>query len=181
MEDTREQPGRKLKFENVVELKQKIDAYFADCDPHMVEATEWVEARTKDGKLKKDKNGLNYLVEITHKVLTPQKHYTVTGLATFLGTTRETLLDYGSGKYDNEDTEDDKGQQFSDTIKDAKSKIEAYAENFLFSPSPTGTIFNLKNNFGWKDKTETDLTSGGDKINPFASLSEAELRKIASE
>ena len=33
------------------------------------------------------------------------------------------------------------------------------------SHDPAGAIFNLKNNFGWKDKTETDITSGGEKLN----------------
>lgn len=140
--------GRPLKFTSVDELEKKIQAYFDSCDPHMEEVTEWVEARTSEGKLKKDKNGLNYLVKITHKVLTKQKPYTITGLALALDTSRETLLDY-------EDKED-----FSDTIKKAKDKCHNYVENSLLTSNPTGAIFNLKNNYGWKDKTETDITSG---------------------
>jgi hypothetical protein len=137
--------GRPLKFQSVEELQTKIDQYFANCDPHMEEITEWVEARDKDGKLLKDDHGLNYLVEITHKCKTGQKPYTITGLALTLGTTRETLSEY-------EDR-----PEFVDTIKKAKLRCEQYNETMLYSPSPTGTIFNLKNNYGWSDKTETEM------------------------
>lgn len=137
--------GRPLKFKSVADLQKKVDAYFADCDPHVEDTTEWVEARNTEGKLLKDENGLNYLVEIHHKVMTKQIPYTITGLALALGTSRETLLDY------------EERAEFSDTIKAAKVKIENYVESQLFTNSPTGPIFNLKNNYGWKDKTEQDL------------------------
>ena len=70
--------------------------------------------------------------------------YTITGLALALDTCRQTLLDY-----ENKD-------EFSDTIKKAKNKIHNYAEERLYSNNVAGVIFNLKNNFGWKDKTEVD-------------------------
>lgn len=138
--------GRPLKFETVLDLETKIQAYFADCDPHMEEITEWIEARSKDGKKLKDENGLDYLVEVTHKVVTKQKPYTFTGLANALNTTRDTLLDY-EGR-----------DEFSDSIKKARSKCEEYVEQSLFSTTNvTGVIFNLKNNYGWVDKSEQDL------------------------
>jgi hypothetical protein len=154
--------GRPLKFKSVEELQSKIAAYFAECDPRVIDITEWVEARDKSGKLLKDDAGLNYLVEVDHKVKTKQIDYTITGLAIALGTTRQTLLEY-EGEVSGRDSKD---PRYADTIKDAKTKIEAYWEQKLASPSPTGTIFNLKNNYGWKDKTEQDLTTGGDKIGP---------------
>ena len=142
--------GRPLKFATVEELQQKIDAYFDECDPHLIDKTEWVEARSKDGKLLKDENGLNYLVEIHHKVLTEQINYTITGLALALDTSRETLLDY------------EERPEFSDTIKKAKDKCENFIEHRLFGNNPTGSIFNLKNNYGWKDKTEQDINQTGE-------------------
>lgn len=82
-----------------------------------------------------------------------KKPPTITGLANALDTTRETLLNY-------EDKE-----EFSDTIKRAKEQVHQYVEEYLFTgKNQTGAIFNLKNNYGWKDKTETDLTTGGEKI-----------------
>ena len=71
--------------------------------------------------------------------------YTVSGLALALDMTRETLLRY------------EENLEFSDTIKRAKQKIEDYVETRLFVTGiSTGVIFNLKNNFGWRDKQEIE-------------------------
>lgn len=72
--------------------------------------------------------------------------YTISGLACALDTTRRTLLDY-------EDKE-----KYAHTIKRAKSKIEAFNERMLYSKDvpTTGVIFNLKNNYGWKDTQEIE-------------------------
>ena len=74
------------------------------------------------------------------------KPYTVSGLAVALGTTRRTLLDY------------EEKDEFFHTIKNAKAKIEAFNEEMLYNKnvSTTGVIFNLKNNYGWKDKQEIE-------------------------
>ena len=71
---------------------------------------------------------------------------TITGLACYLNTTRDLLVDYESKP------------QFSDTIKRAKQRIEAYNEYLLVSKAGqvAGVIFNLKNNFGWKDRAEIE-------------------------
>lgn len=80
---------------------------------------------------------------------------TITGLALALDTTRDLLLDY------------EEKDEYSDTIKKAKLFIHNFAEERLFGDgNKTGIIFNLKNNWNWKDKTETDITSKGEKIEP---------------
>jgi hypothetical protein len=118
----------------------------------MAEVTEWVEARDSKGHLKKDEYGLNYLILVTHKVMTDQQPYTITGLALYLDTSRETLLDY------------QQREPFSDAIKKAKNKVHSFVERLLLESNPTGPIFNLKNNFDWHDKTETEHSGGGDPI-----------------
>lgn len=149
-------------FKTPQELQEKIAAYFAECDPHMEEITEWVEARNKDGTLKKDESGMNYLVEVTHKVLTKQIPYTITGLAIFLGTSRETINEYSEK------------EGFVDSIKAAKDKCESYAEKMLYmANNVTGTIFNLKNNYGWKDKSEVDNT--GEVTHKWEDLTDEQL------
>lgn len=78
---------------------------------------------------------------------------TVSGLALHLDTTRRTLLDY---------CEED--NEFSHTIKKAKLRVETFIEQKLYGNNVTGLIFNLKNNFDWKDKTEQDITTNGNDI-----------------
>ena len=91
--------------------------------------------------------------------------YTVTGLCLALDICRDTLLEYSKDK------------RFSDTIKKAKLKVENYLEKHLITDSSTtGIIFNLKNNFGWKDKQE--LEHSGNINNPFEGLSIEELRQL---
>jgi hypothetical protein len=84
----------------------------------------------------------------------------ITGLCIALDTTRETLMDYESGKYD------DNNNRFSDTVKRLKQYCESFAEERLYSNQPTGAIFALKN-YGWKDKQEVEhsgavVVFGGD-------------------
>lgn len=67
---------------------------------------------------------------------------TVSGLAYHLEVATETLRDYGTK------------EEYSATVKRAKQRIEIALEQRLAGQAVTGTIFNLKNNFGWKDKSE---------------------------
>lgn len=87
---------------------------------------------------------------------------TITGLALALGTTRQTLLEY-EGEVEGRD---DKDPRFADTIKEAKVKCEQWVEEnaMIGKANATFSIFNLKNNYGWRDKTEQDVTSGGKPI-----------------
>ena len=71
--------------------------------------------------------------------------FTVCGLSIALGfMDRKSLIDYGGYS-----------KEYFHTIKKAKFRIEHYLEQTLFKGKPTGAIFNLKNNFGWQDKSET--------------------------
>lgn len=76
----------------------------------------------------------------------------ITELALFLDTTRETLCDYR-----------DK-DAYSDSIKKAKLRCQVALERNLVEGkvNPTGTIFNLKNNYGWRDKTEVENEHKGE-------------------
>lgn len=169
--------GRPLKFQSVEELQAKIDAYFADCDPHPEQHIryEWhqKDETYKDSKGKEKTRKVDDKSQKPKEViewgLSEQKHYTITGLALALDTTRETLLDY------------QERPEFSDTIKAAKVKIENYWEELLIGGNATGPIFNLKNNYGWKDKTESELSNPDGSLNPINALTAEELRKLAGK
>lgn len=82
---------------------------------------------------------------------TPMEMWTITGLAVALDTSRETLMNYQDRP------------EFFDAIKRGKEKVEMAYEVSLRTRGNAGDIFGLKN-FGWRDRHETDITSGGKPI-----------------
>jgi hypothetical protein len=126
--------GRPPLYTKVEDLQKIIDEYFQWCDDRAVKI--WDD--TKKAEI----------------MISSPAPYTMSGLARRLGMSRETLV-----QYRNKD-------EFSDAIKAARDRVEEDIESRMnekhtFTP---GLIFNAKNNFGWKDKNETDITSGGEKI-----------------
>lgn len=131
--------GRPLKFKSAKELQQKIDEYFELCFEE-----EWHQDNSKDG------GGrwvpvLNRFNEIVKYQVKP---FTISGLALYLDTNRQTLLNY------------EHQEQYFDTITRAKAKIENYAEEQLFDKSArniNGIQFNLNNNFKkWSNKQDIE-------------------------
>lgn len=68
---------------------------------------------------------------------------TITGLARALDLTRQGLINY-EGR-----------EEFADTVRQAKSQVEEILEKGLYG-NVAGLMFNLKNNFNWKDKQEIE-------------------------
>ena len=171
--------ARPLKFKTKKELSDKIQAYFDFCKPHIAERPVLqykVREQRVDPKTKKKvwiirdmKRGesYNHIIEGKEKYITEEEPVSITGLAVFLDTTRETLLDYQAK------------DEFSDTITRAKNFIHSYAESSLWKvKSVNGIIFNLKNNWGWKDQSEVfqkDIPTG------FEELSDDELNQKIEE
>lgn len=135
--------GKPLKYKTVEELQAAIDAYFADCDPHPVDYTY----------IRRDSENPDGILTV-EKRMSEQKPYTMSGLAYSLNMDRRTLLDYS------------KRDKYLPTIEKAKRKVEVYVESLMLKSNGVvaGVIFNAKNNFGWRDKTETDLTTNGKEI-----------------
>ncbi len=74
---------------------------------------------------------------------TPKDEWTWTGLALYLGTSRETLREYKERP------------EFVDSLKKALLKVENGYEIDLKKYGRSGTIFALKN-FDWRDKIEQE-------------------------
>ena len=106
---------------------------------------------SKDGQPPKYSTSEDIQIEIDNYFLFNEEQeepLTITGLALQLGfESRQSIYDY------------EKHGEFSYTIKRARLRIENFAEKKLFSTTPTGAIFALKN-FGWHDKQEIDLNHG---------------------
>ena len=72
---------------------------------------------------------------------------TMSGLALHLNVDRKTITNYS-----NKD-------EYFPTIRKARARIESHLEKKLYGNNVTGLIFNLKNNFDWKDKSEVANTN----------------------
>ena len=122
-----------------------------------------VEDKNKGGRPKKYSKAEelqkvidNYFKECDKK----EKPYTMSGLACALNIDRKTLINYS------------KEEEFFHTIKKAKQKVEQQLEEnaLIGKGNSTFTIFNLKNNFEWKDNVEVktnaieDLTTLADML-----------------
>ncbi len=83
---------------------------------------------------------------------------TVMGLANALGLhSRKALLNYEKEGY-NKDLPEKEKKLIISSIKKAKARIEQYLEeNLIKGRQVVGTIFNLKNNYGWVDKQEIEI------------------------
>lgn len=126
--------GPPLKYKTPEELQKAIAEYFYQCDSRLVQ-------------------GYDNKTNEQFAYISPEP-YTMSGLAYALDLSRKQLLVYK------------KRHRFGNAVTRARRKVETDIERRMndkrdFTP---GLIFNLKNNFGWKDKTETDVTSGGKPI-----------------
>ena len=75
-----------------------------------------------------------------------EKPYTMSGLALYLDIDRKTLVNYS------------KEEEYFPTIKKARDRVQSQLEEnaLLGKGNAVFTIFNLKNNFGWKDQVEVE-------------------------
>lgn len=127
-ERARKKTGRPFAIKSRKELQEKIDKYFADCEPNPL---------IVDGVAVLDKNGL--------PVYTGGRPLTMSGLAYSLGIDRTTLINYG------------KSEEYGDIVARAKNRVEQYMEERLFDKDgANGAKFALSNNYdGWAEKQET--------------------------
>ena len=90
--------------------------------------------------VKEDKEKINAYFNYCEE---KEKPYTMSGLAYYLGIDRKTLINYS------------KNEEYFHTIKKARDKVQMQLEECLYRlGNNSGVIFNLKNNFDWKDKIE---------------------------
>jgi len=127
--------GRPKKFQTVEELQLLIDEYFVWCDNRVEQVI------TKEGELI---NKIN------------PRPYTVEGLAVWLDMDRATLFDYEKLPTH---------AMFHNTIKKAKARVlQNLQERALDGKNNAAvTIFNLKNNFQFREKDYDD--HGNNDIN----------------
>jgi len=120
--------GKPKKWETPEALQEDIDTYFDECDSN---------TRTTIGK------------DGTQVRVGAPIPYTIEGLCEVLDCDRKTLLNY----------EKQEGyEEYFHTIKKAKNKIarNKVERGLMGESNPTVTIFDLKNNHDYKDKSEME-------------------------
>ncbi len=123
--------GRPPKYTSAEEMQRLVELYYLACRVHQTENSELLVGLDDDELL------IINDIEDTYP--------SISGLAYLLNMTTECLRTYA-----------DK-EEFSATVKRAKQRVEMSLEQRLAGNAVTGSIFSLKNNFGWKDKTEQDI------------------------
>ena len=130
--------ARPRKYKSAKAMQDAIDAYFKSC--------EGEPFRDDEGFAVRDKNGMPIIINA--------KPPTITGLALALGfASRQALINYQGTP------------EFNDTVTRAKSRCEEYAESRLYDKDgANGAKFSLGCNFGWREVTETKLSTDGVKV-----------------
>ncbi len=100
------------------------------------------------------------------------KPYTKTGMAVYLGVVTLTLKHYK-----------ELNDEYKEIIEDAFIRCEDWiVENMLTNKAnATAAIFNLKNNYGWKDQSQLDVTTDGERIFNPSQLKEAAKEFLISD
>lgn len=111
--------------------------------PLAFETVKELDERVESFFTSEDAYIINEKDGVEEKIFAP----TISGLALHLGVDRKTICNYSHK------------EEYFPTIKKARARIEAHLEKKLFGNNVTGLIFNLKNNFDWKDKSEVAQTN----------------------
>ena len=144
--------GRPRQYGTPEAMQLVIEEYFYKCDSRIVPTI-----------VNKGGGKGNALLQMKKP-----KPYTVQGLAVYLNLTFEGLREYG------------KRPEFSATVKNARARIEENAvTRMLDGDGPVAAqIFNLKNNFDWKDKKEISGPGGGPIVrDDLSGMTNEELEK----
>ena len=121
--------GLEKRWASPDELQSAIDVYFNECDNRVVQVYS---------------KSAQELVSMSSPM-----PYTIEGLCDVLVCERQTLLNY---------QKKEGYEEYFDTIKKAKIKIQRnkVERGLIGESNPAVSIFDLKNNHGYKDKTEVD-------------------------
>lgn len=156
-------PGRPKKY-TAKGFEKACEAYF--------DSISYLEPRMKP-VVKRDEQGFPVLDKFGHQQIRYEQVITadgnpcfetvwaeppsLTGLCLYLGIDRATFARYGT--YDPDNPEE--SERFCNTVTRARGRVEAYLESRLEDKSAArGAIFNLQQNFGWKEKKEVELGPG---------------------
>lgn len=139
--------GRPRNYKTPAAFRKAVETYF-DAISRERKLTEWVDSgeRTNKGKpimVERDVLGLDGQPVMVMDYITPP---TMPALLLSIGVSKTTWHEYRSR------------EGYAEVCEDAKLRIEAYlAEQAVLRDKPTGVLFTLENNYGWKSAKEVEL------------------------
>ena len=147
--------GRPRKYDDEIKLSKAIDRYFSSItrEKTLCEKADTGEKDEYGHRIYKDEPILNKLgkpVVITEYVTPP----TIADLCDFLRIDSATWANYCNP---------DKHPEFFETTTRARGRIRAWNEKELLTRSGNdikGIIFNLENNYGYREAKQVDVSSG---------------------
>lgn len=140
-------------------LQEAVDGYFASIG-------RTVTARDEHGDLLYNDEG--WEIKITQYIRPPS----VSGLYLHLGIDRSTWQNYADARLH---------PDLAGVVAQARVRMEAYLEEQLLTREKNvqGLIFNLQNNYGWREKREVEL--GGETRQAVAAGTQAQSMSIAEK
>lgn len=140
-------------------LQQAVDGYFASI-------SRKVQALDDDGEV--IRNDAGEPIWVTEYVRPPS----VSGLCLYLGIDRSTWQNYANQELHPE---------LAGVTAQARVRMEAYLEEQLLTREKNvqGLIFNLQNNYGWREKREVEL--GGEARRTVSQGARAQSMSIAEK
>ena len=150
--------GRPKKYTKKT-LEAAVEGYFASISR---------KVQAVDGSRRPLYNDAGEPIRVTEYVRPP----TVSGLCLYLGIDRSTWQNYADRKLHPE---------LAGIAAAAKMRMEAYLEEELLTREKNvqGLIFNLQNNYGWREKREVEL--GGETRQAVADSAKAQSMSIAEK
>lgn len=140
-------------------LQEAVDGYFSSI-------SRTVTARDEQGELMY--NDAGFEIKITQYIRPPS----VGGLCLHLGIDRSTWQNYADTSLH---------PDLAGVVAQARMRMEAYLEEQLLTREKNvqGLIFNLQNNYGWREKREVEL--GGETRQTVAAGAQAQSMSIAEK
>lgn len=133
---------RMIKWNSPEHLKSLIDEYFASCY----------------GVIYNPRTGMPFYNDDGSPRMGQIKPFTISGLACYIHIESSSIVKYSNKQIDElgyPTSEDYVGPQYSDIIREARKKIEAFAEERLYDRDGfSGGRFVLNCAFGWQERKE---------------------------
>lgn len=136
---------RKKKYRTAAALEKAVNAYFDS-----VSHTEYVTCGDDKNPRRVRSDSGTYIHK--REFLVPPS---ISALCLHIGISRQTWSEYSDPK---------KNPEFAEVCEMAKLVIEVYLEEQLLSrrKGVQGIMFNLKNNFGWSERTDSSVNEDED-------------------